>query len=297
MNKTYSTVAVWLALMVFLLPGRSAAEGAESSEKPLLIAVSILPEVGLVKRIGGDFVDVTAVVSPGESPTTYQPSDRQMSRILRSELYFCLGMPFENGPWFGAVRQHGGVELVDLREGLDLLPDGRISPEQTCRYLPGRDPHVWLSPKRLAIMSERIASSLAKQDPTRRPVYDQNLESLLEEIAQLDAFLSEHLAPLSGKPFFVYHPTWGYLADDFGLQQVAVEEHGSAPSDHQMTALRRRFSSSGSRYLFVQPQIAGRSAASAATVLGAELREVDPLAADTLGSLRSFVEVLEASLR
>ena len=68
----------------------------------------------LVREIGGPHVDVVAMVKPGESHETYQPTDAQISRVMSGAAYFCIGMPFENGRAFAARVKLERVSLGEL---------------------------------------------------------------------------------------------------------------------------------------------------------------------------------------
>ena len=58
--------------------------------------VSILPEKTFVKAIGGDKVNISLMVLPGNSPHTYEPKPSQMKDVAKADLYFAIGVEFEN---------------------------------------------------------------------------------------------------------------------------------------------------------------------------------------------------------
>ena len=90
------------------------------------------------------------------------------------------------------------------------------------------------------------------------------------------------LVPLRGASVYVYHPSWGYFCDAYGLHQHAIEVEGKDPSDAELTALQAQARRERVKVIFVQPQIAGRSAQAIAKSLGAEVRTLDPLARDVM---------------
>ena len=93
----------------------------------LKVVVSIPPQQWLVEQIGGDGLEVEVLVSPGESPTTYQPTDVQVTHLLQARIYFSIGVPFERGSWFEAIGKMGRLERVDLLQGIDLPLIKKIS--------------------------------------------------------------------------------------------------------------------------------------------------------------------------
>lgn len=264
-----------------------------------LVAVSIPPHEWLVKRIGGEHVDVFTVVEPGQSPATYQPTDAQVSLLASAAAFFRAGVPFENGPWFNSLAESRRLMIVDTREGIVLrsMPShahhdhGGSDPHDH----EGKDPHVWLSPQALKTQAKTIARTLSALDPRHADEFAENLSTVTGELDRADALIRKKLAPLEGTAFFVFHPAWGYFADDYGLRQVAVELDGKEPTDFEMTRLQQQARSEGARVVFVQPQIAGVSAQAIAHALGGRVETLDPLSYDVVAELLRAAEILASS--
>ncbi len=284
------------AVAVLLAALAAACGPAPAVDGPLAVAVTLAPQAWLVEEIGGARVAVTALVAAGESPATFQPSDVQVSRLLGSAAYFRTGVPSENAPWFRAIEEAGTVEFVDLRRGIELEalpgkhPGGSFNPEHG-----GKDPHIWLSPRRLKIQAQTVAAALEGLDPAHHEVFRANLARLEARLDELDAELRRRLEPLAGKSFLVFHPSWGYFAADYGLHQVTIEIEGKEPSDREITELQRLARREGLQVVFVQPQITGRAAQAVAAAIGGRTEVLDPLAADVAANLRRVADVLVAS--
>jgi len=310
-------MATWAALTAGCAPS-GVPEGQQ-----LLVGVSIIPEVWLVKAIGGQRVDVVPLVQPGESPHTYQPTDAQVSRLMRAAVYFRIGVPFEQGPWFQTLTKSGRVKIVDLREGVPLrtmeeahghddddehdhdhgpgaTPHKHAhAPGQTCNCcsLDGKDPHIWVSPRLLKIQAITIGNVLATIDPGHAAAYRANLGRLLEQLSDLDREIATRLAAAKGKAFFVFHPAWGYFAEDYGLTQMAIEIDGKEPSDRELTELQRQARATGAKIVFVQPQISGKAAQAVAQATGGRVETVDVLSADLATELLRMATLLEQAYR
>lgn len=285
----------WLALA-------AAAALPSLGEVPLAVAVTIAPQAWLVEQIGGEAVAVTTLVGPGESPETYLPADRQVSALMRSTVYFRIGVPCERGPWFDAVARAGRVKVVDLRRGVELRPlprhlHGRDEGRTAIAAPVFEDPHVWLSPRRLRIMAGTIAETLAEVDRDAAGTYRRRLVGLEARLDRLDAELTDLLAPLAGRAFMVFHPSWGYLASDFSLRQLAIEIEGKQPSDAELTQLVTLARRESVSVIFGQPQIQGRSAEVVAAAIGGRVEILDPLAADVDANLRRAAGRIAAALR
>lgn len=273
-----------------------------------VVAVSIIPEAWLVRRIGGEHVEAISLVAPGESPHTYQPTDAQVSRLMKAAVFFRLGVPFEKGPWFQAIQKSQALKIVDLRDGITLREMGTRDRDHdhhsdahkghgSCCTEDGRDPHVWLTPRLLKSHAATIARTLCDVDATHRSDYQANLATLTAELDQLDRKIRDRLQGLRNKSFFVFHPAWGYFADEYGLRQIAIEVEGKEPSDKELTELQRHARDERVAMVFVQPQISGRAAKAVADATGARVEVADPLAEDLPAELLRLAELLASSDR
>jgi len=92
---TIITPIVLIFLFIFIA-GSASQPSAGASDDKIKIFVSILPQIDFVKKIGGDRVEVEAMVLPGQSPHTYEPSIAQMTKLSKASVYFIIGVPFEN---------------------------------------------------------------------------------------------------------------------------------------------------------------------------------------------------------
>jgi zinc transport system substrate-binding protein len=276
-----------MAMMVML-----AACGSPAPTGKPIVAVSILPQRFLVRRLAGDAVEVVVAVPPGASPHTHLPTDAEMARLRQAARYLRIGVPMENGPWFDAIA--GGQRLVDQRVGVPWREiETPAHPTPADVHPDGQDPHIWLSPPALAVQAATVAGALRRLVPDRE--LDANLTALTAELQALDTELRARLAPYRHRTFLVYHPALGYFADAYGLRQVALERDGLAPGDADLVRLRETVHREGLRILFVQPQAGEAGAARLAGLLGLTVERFDPLAEDLPANLRRLADLLTTS--
>ena len=256
---------------------------------------------------------LTALLSPGDSPATYQPTDAQVSQIMASRAYLRSGVPFERGSWFQALDSARRLRIADLAAGIERRvmahahdhADGGRHRHAEAHHLDtenargrpsdGDDPHIWLAPSLLEVQARTVAGVLGELAPEHGELFASRLATLVQELRQLDQELRVLLSPLEGKAFFVFHPAWGYFADAYGLRQIAVEIEGQQPSDSELTELQELARAEGVTTIFVQPQIAGAAAAAVAQAIGGRLIVLDPLEPEVPANLRRVAaEILRA---
>ncbi len=276
--------------------------GPRSDDGPagrLVVAVSILPHAWVVRQVGGERVSVVTLVKPGESAELYQPSDAQVRRVVRAAVCFSAGMPLENGHALKALEAREGMKVVNLRRGVtlrEMVPHAHHEGgEQAAEGNSGRDPHIWLSPTLLKIQARTVAETLSEIDPENRGQYASNLEQLEKELDQADKAIRQTLAPFKGRAFFVFHPAWGYFADDYGLREVAIETEGKQPTDRELAELQEKARAEGTKVIFAPPQSARRTAEAVAEAIGGRVEVLDDLDGDVIENLLKTARLLAES--
>jgi zinc transport system substrate-binding protein len=94
----------------------------------------------------------------------------------------------------------------------------------------------------------------------------------------------------------VYHPTWGYFAHEYGLQQVAIEGEGKEPSARRLIGLIDEARRDGIKVVFVQRGFPRKSAQVIADAVGGSVVIADPQERDWLGNLRRVTRELSEAL-
>ncbi len=259
------------------------------------IVVSIAPQKSFVEKIAGDLADVTVMVPPGASPATYEPKPSQMRKISKARIYFSVGVPFEKSWLHRFASQNPKMRIVDITKGIKKIPMAAHhhhakEHEEHHEHGESLDPHIWLSPKSVFIAAQNIEKALEEADPQNASVYRKNLKRFEKEIEKLDERLREILRPCRGSAMMVYHPSWGYFARDYGLEQIPIEIEGKEPKSKKLVELIHEAKEHNVKALFVQPQFSKRAAGALAESIGAKIVVADPLSPDWSDNLISVAK-------
>ena len=284
-----------LGLLAFI-----AACGPSAPKQPTVF-VSIAPQQFLVEQIAGDRLQVEVLVQPGHSPATYEPTPKQVTKLSQAKAFFHTGVPFEKAFMPKVKSSVAGLELIDLRSGLELREleahHHHHHGEECTAHHGEKDPHCWLSPRLAMIQAATVNKALAKIDPDGKDHYQKNFDALQGKLQELDERLTAALKPLKGRSFMVFHPAWGYFADAYELRQVAIEVDGKAPSARQLKEAVEDARKEGVKVIFVQPQFDRKSAEIIAKEIGAKVVAIDPLAKDYIANLDEVAKQLAAALQ
>ncbi len=284
--------------LCFLLPV-ACREETPATGNHLSIAVSILPQKYFVQKIAGDSINVTVIVPEGASPATYEPSPSDMRNLSNVQVWFTIGVAFET-PWLPRFTgSNPDLVIRSTIDNIERLPVDRYSAtgyETSSESIPGSgsspDPHVWLSPELVRSQAAVIADELCLLDSPGTGRYMANLESFNLEIDSLQQSIHTLLDSSSIRSFMVFHPAWGYFADEFNLVQIPVETAGSEPSPREMSLLVNYAKENNILAIFVSPQFSTSSAEAIASEINAEVVYIDPLALDWSSNLYHVAEYL-----
>ncbi|ACB52309.1 zinc ABC transporter, periplasmic binding protein [Crocosphaera subtropica ATCC 51142] len=281
---------------------KSDNQEQSNSQDQLDITVSIIPQKYFVKKIGGDLVRVNVMVEQGVLPHTYEPKPQQLQALSEAEAYIGIGIPFETA-WMDRIKEaNPKMLMVDSTQGIDRLTmiahdhheeedHGHHEEETTL------DPHVWLSPRLVKIQAQKIYETLVKLDPKHQETYQTNLNSFLQEIEELDHQVRNNLANLKQRKFIVFHPAWGYFAEEYNLTQVPIEVGGQEPSASELGDLIKEAKKENIKVIFAQPELSSQAAKTIAKEINGEVLLISPTAADWSNNLlevsQTFAKVLK----
>lgn len=276
-----------LVFILSLFCGIAFGSAWDAEAKKLNVAVSIVPQVKFVEEIAGDRVNILCAVPEGGSPETYAPSPKELMALHSADVYFTIGIPSEKYNILDGLPEK--VKVVPLHEkAAEKYPDLKIGES--------RDPHIWLSPKRVLVMLDAIAAELASLDPENGKEYLANAESYKQKIEQADAEAKQIFAQIPQKAFMVFHPAFGYLADEYGLTMYALEKHGKEASAKHLQEMVDIAKTNGVKVIFYQKEIAGRQVQAFADEISGKAVELNPLAYDYTENLLRLAKAMQEAM-
>lgn len=274
----------------------------DTSQDHITIAVSIVPEETFVKAVAGDLVDVVTMIPPGHSPANYQPTPKQMTKFSEAEVYFSIGVPTENANILPRIDDFNkAIKVVQLADIVGKVYPHRYFEEgekhehhdedehEEKHNHSGRDPHIWLSPKRVKVMIDVIKNELIDIDPINAKAYAKNAEDYLAKLDQTDNKIKDTLSGLDGQSFIIYHPSFGYFADDYGLKMVTIEEEGKEATTKRLQDVIDLAKKEDIKFVFYQQEFDSQQAETIAKEIGGATVKVAPLAPNYIENLTYIV--------
>ena len=298
MNLQVSAIWMTLVLNIVTMTGCSNPSGTQTKTKEILdITVSIVPQEYFVRKIGGDRVKINVMVKSGADFHNYEPKPKQLQALSDAQAYITIGIPFERA-WINKISgANTQLQIIDSAKGIKRLPmidnhEHHHDQSKSENAIETLDPHIWLSPTLAKIQAKNIYQGLTRLDPNYQVKYLENLEMFLQEIEQLGGQIKENLRQIKNRKFIVFHPAWGYFANEYDLTQIPVEVGGQGPSPAELGELVREAKEEKIKVIFAQPELNTNPAKIIAKEINGEVLLISPLAPNWSKNLLKFSKTL-----
>lgn len=289
MNKQNQLMLISVLILILvcsILSGCENIKKAGEDKGKTLLAVSIVPQKTLVEAVCGDMAEVVVAIPPGKSPANYEQTPRESEQLSRAKIYFAIGVPTEDANIMPKLKANKGIRIVRLQEEV-----AKEYPE--LNFVPGkRDPHIWLSPKRVKVMVEVIAREMSQLDPENKTKYVNNARRYIAELEMLDKMIIGALERVQNRKLIVFHPAFGYLTDDYGLSMYALEQDGKEATPLRLKEMIDLAKKENIKAVFYQAEISSKQSQAFAEEIGGKTVQLDPLAADYTENMRRMIELM-----
>ena len=270
--------------------------GKETNSSSAPLTVSGLPPVAwIAQEIGGKHITSVSLLPEGRSPHDYAPGPSVLKKAAAAKLYFSSGMPFEK-----SAEKALRCETIDITSNISRIMfdvSGNAHDHHSCGHQhadgtscssDGSDPHVWLSCANACIIAENISAALSKAFPEHKEEFAKNLAAFKNRFESLRKEIAGRLAPYSGRTFFVYHPAFGYFADEFELKQSPIELGGREVSAARLAEVIKQAKAENAKVIFTQKQFNPRNSMVLAKETGGKCVGMDALAFDIEKNIREM---------
>jgi zinc/manganese transport system substrate-binding protein len=214
--------------ILFLLS--SIAGVSKASEGKLQVLASTSDLKSIAEFIGGDKVEAASITAGYQNAHFVEVKPSYMLKARNADLFIKIGMDLEIG-WENLILEGarnskilaGTIGYLDASDGIHKLqlPTGSVDRSMGDIH-PMGNPHYWLDPLNAKIVAANIADRLSRILPQDESYFRENLLEFNKRIDQKMVEWKTKLDPFKGESIAIYHRSWTYFADRFGLN-VACE--------------------------------------------------------------------------
>lgn len=297
-----------LICMIFLFSACTQKKEPSTDETMLQVYASIYPMYDFTKQIGKEKVNVTQMIPPGVEPHDWEPTAKMMAEIENADILIYNGIDLEM--WIDQVigSLQNNIITAEASEGLDwLLFEGENHEESLAEdhdeeHHHGKyDPHIWLDPLRAMEQCKNIKNALVQADPKNKTYYEKNYEAFAEKLENLNQKYQEILSSKKSKDIVVSHAAFGYLADRYGLKQIAVSglSPQEEPSPAKLTQVTDLIHEHHISTIFYETLTSPKISSVLAEETGAKTAVLNPIEGLTQSEIESgkdYIQVMEDNL-
>jgi zinc transport system substrate-binding protein len=277
------------AIIYFSSCGRG---GIDSGDK--IITVSIAPFKYFVKEIAGNEYKINIMVPAGSNPHIYEPFPKQIFELRESVGYLSNGYLGFEMTWLDRFYDtNRTMKKMSLGTNIEPLGSGH---HHEGDHVEGADPHYWVSPKCAMIMAASVRDFMCELNPGNKNIYETNYRELAGRIQELDKKASGLFSGVRSRSFMIFHPNLGYLARDYGLEEISVEYEGKEPPPSRMRELIDLARADHIKTIFVQREYDIKNARAIAHEIGAKVQIIDPLSENWFDSTTDIINAVYSSL-
>ncbi|QVQ51704.1 zinc ABC transporter substrate-binding protein [Spiractinospora alimapuensis] len=240
--------------------------GDDTEADGISVYTSVYPLEWLTAELAGDQATVTNLTEPGTDPHDLELSPRQVGEMGEADLVvYISGMQPAVDEAVAEQAPEHSLDIADVVE-LRTVPDDEGG---------GLDPHMWLDPERFITAGEALSDRLSEIDPDG----EYGAEAVTNELSDLDAEYQAGLADCAQRAFVVSHAAFGYLADRYDLEQIAISgiESDSEPSPARIREIASIVDDRDIDTIYTETLASARTADIIAEETGVETSVLDPL--------------------
>jgi ABC-type Zn uptake system ZnuABC Zn-binding protein ZnuA len=186
----------------------------------------------VLTNIGGESIQLTALIPRGADPHTFQPLPSDYRILSQAHVVFINGVGLEEPLQQMLQQVTTQVPIVSLSEGIQLIEFGAGASalgtpgggQASGEHASGFDPHVWLDPDNVMIWAQNAAQALSALDPANAGRYQENARLYVEQLQALDVWITSQVSviPQQNRQMVTDHLAWGYFARRYGFSQVGA---------------------------------------------------------------------------
>lgn len=297
-------------LSIIILLSACSSSNEQANDNTMSIFTTVYPLQYFAEQIGGNLVSVESIYPPGSDEHTFEPTQKDMMALADADIFFYIGLGLE-----GFVDN---AEKTLKKEHVQLVPTARNIPDQLLLHNEEDDhdeddhhnhdhehgeidPHVWISPELAQYLATEIKDVFIANAPEHKQYFEKNYRQLTSKLTVLDEQFKQMATSAPKKTFYVSHAAFGYLAEQYGLEQVAIAglHSQSEPSQRELIALVEKAKAENVQYVLFEQNISSKITQTIQREIGAKSLNLHNLSVLTTADIKrgeDYISLMEQNI-
>jgi zinc transport system substrate-binding protein len=235
-------------------------EGTDVEKDLLKVYTSFYPYYDFAKNVGGDNIQMNAIVPDGTEPHSFEPSPKTIAELEKADVFIYNGLDME--PWLDKVLhllEGNDIYIVDASNAVELINYGEEDhdddhDEDDIDEHGEYDPHIWVDPINVIYISEEIKEAFVEVDPSNKGAYEERFNNFKGKLEKLDEAFKEGLKDATERKIIVSHSAFGYLAKRYDIEEISVAgiSPSAEPSPKRLAELTKIANENKIDYIFFE---------------------------------------------
>lgn len=207
-------------LFAIALAAVTALPMSVSAADPLKVVATTGMIADAVNRVGGELVEVKALMGPGVDPHAYRQTRTDIVAMTRADLVLWHGLYLEAQmeDFFADLSRKGNVVAVAEQLPKDAL---RAHDDYAGKF----DPHVWMNPLLWKDVVGAVETALSETRPEARDIFAANAAAHLAELEGLADYAATTMSriPADARVLLSAHDAFGYFGDAYDMDVMGIQ--------------------------------------------------------------------------
>ena len=245
-----------------------------SSNNKLKIYTTAFAFQSFTNQIGGKYVDVDSIYPPGADMHSFEPTQKEMINIAKSDLFIYSNE--EMDPVAKKIARSINNDNLKLPVAAHLNHQDLIANHEEHDEHENhdehdhhahhedhdhgkQDPHVWLDPVLNKKFAKVIKDDLIEKDPKHKKYYTRNYNHLIKDIDEIDNEMKRITQHPKRDTVIISHDSIGYLANRYQFNHQGVSGmNNEEPSQRELMNIVQNIDKTKQPYVLYEQNITSK---------------------------------------
>ncbi|NMD72129.1 zinc ABC transporter solute-binding protein [Bacillus sp. DNRA2] len=307
-------ITLIMSLSLFLVGCSNDQEnGAKKQKDKITVYTTVYPLQFFTEQIGGEFVTVDTIYPPGADEHTFDPTQKDMMKLVDADVFFYIGLGLEG--FVNKAKEtlkNEDVKMIATTENIKLEDTATTHAaeatseedvhEDEDEHGHTVDPHVWLDPLYAKELALSIKDALVAQMPAQKETFEENYQALTADLDELDASFAKTVESANKKEILVSHAAYGYWEKRYGIKQISISglTTTNEPSQKKLEEIINTAKAHNIKYMLFEQNVSSKLAKVVEKELGAKpltLHNLSTLTQKNINNKDNYLTIMEQNIK